>query len=68
MRIVAGDLDQAAIDRRQAKAALLVNDIAGMTPAQADAWIDANVTTMETVREALKRLAHAAIALARLAE
>jgi aspartate-semialdehyde dehydrogenase len=54
--------------RQDARAQLAVNEIATITPAQADAWIDTNVTSLATAREALKRLAHAVIALARLAD
>lgn len=53
-------LDRAATDEAERAALKLNNQLmtfVNMTPAQIDAWCDANVTSLATARDALKLLA-----------
>ena len=67
MKVVEGLLDQAAISRREARAQLVANELAGLAPSQVDSWIDANVIDLASARTVIKKMAKAIVALARLA-
>jgi len=56
---------QDEIDATAAKTYGKLAALKGMTPAQVQAWVDANVTTLADVKDALKTLAIAASILAR---
>lgn len=56
---------QDEIDATAAKSYGKLAALKGMTPAQVQAWVDANVSTLADVKDALKTLAIAASILAR---
>lgn len=56
---------QDEIDATAAKTYGKLAALKGMTPAQVQAWVDANVSTLADVKDALKTLAIAASILAR---
>jgi hypothetical protein len=51
--------------QQQAKADAFVQQFIGMTPAQIEAWIDANVTTVAGARSLFKKMALMLLLLAR---
>lgn len=52
-------------DRRSAREDAMVQSFQNMTPAQAGAWIDANVNNIATVKVVLKAFAKMLVILAR---
>lgn len=56
---------QAEADRQAAKTYGKLQALAGMTPAQVSGWVEANVTNLAQVQDALKTLAIAVSVLAR---
>lgn len=56
---------QDEIDATSAKSYGKLNALKSMTPAQVQAWVDANINTLSDAKDALKTLAIAASILAR---
>ncbi len=54
-------------ERDVAKIQLSINDISKLSFIQVDNWVDANVVDLASAKDAIKKLAHAVVALSRLA-
>jgi hypothetical protein len=63
----AGNVSDAATQHTESKAAIALSDIAGMSYAQLEAYIEANVTTLATSKVFLKKLSKVVLALVKAA-
>ncbi len=63
----AGNVSEAETQHTEAKKAITLSDIAGLSYAALDAYIEANVTTLATSKAFLKKLARVVLALVKAA-